>query len=418
MSERGAWSHKFAAICMALLLAAGIAACGGDDDDGGAASGGGGEGSGSELTGTIPITFVGDMTGPVAYVGKEEEKGMKIAVEEVNSSGMLGDAKLELTVSDTGSDQNKAVQQMNEAVRSDAAAILGPLLSNEALAAAPIAQRAKVPYVATQSQNDGVLEAGEYIYRLTTSQLRYDNLIANHLAEKGVKTVKMVYANDNPTLVQVSEELMPEAFDRLGIELQQNTGIPTTTTDFSSLVTKLTSGNPDAIGMMLVGAGFPGLIKALDNAGYKGLLFGDSAATAGTLAPAGAAADGFVYAVDFTEDLADEFPSSKSFVEAYKKAYPDAPAYGYNATGYDAVKFVAEAIKASGDASREGVLEGMQKVAGGGGFDGAVGPLKLTDPDNRDVAAPGALVEWRDGREHLLTAGDPSQLVQPVKPAE
>lgn len=415
MRTRGSISLRMIAVCVILVLGAALTACGDDSDSG---DSGGSGGSASGLSGTIPVTFVGDLTGPVAYVGEEEERGMRLAVDEVNSSGMLGDAKLELSISDTGSDQNKAVQQMNEAVRSDAVAIFGPLLSNEALASAPIAQAAKVPYIATQSQNDGVLEAGEYVYRLTGSQLKYDNLIVNHLAKEGIKTVKLVYANDNPTLVDVSKRLLPEGFEKVGIEVQDNIGIPTTTTDFSALTTKLTSGNPDAVGLMLVGAAFPALTKSLRTAGYEGLLFGDSAATAGTLAPAGKAADGFIYAVDFTEDLAKEFPSSQKFVDAYKKENPKLTPYGYNASGYDAVKFLAEAIKASGDASREGVLEGMQQVSSKGGFDGAVGPVTFTDPDGRDIAVPGALVEWTDGRETLVQAGNPDETVQSVQPAE
>jgi branched-chain amino acid transport system substrate-binding protein len=302
---------------------------------------------------------------------------------------------------------------MSKAAKSDAAAILGPLLSNEALATAPIAQREKVVDVATQSQNDGLLKTGNYIYRLTTSQLKYDNLTVNELAKRNVKTVKMVYANDNPTLVDVSTKLFPDGFKQVGIQVQGNTGIPSATTDFSSLVSKLTAGNPDAIGIMLVGTPIPSLTKALRTAGYKGVLFGNSASTAGSLAPAGSAATGFLYSVDYTQDL--DFPSSQKFVAAYKAKYPDLPAYGYNATGYDAVKFIAQAIKASGDASRDGVLKGAQQVASSGKFEGAVGPAKFTDPDHRDIAAAGALVEWRDGKEHLITAGDPNQLVQPVK---
>lgn len=414
---------KLAALCFVVVFGLALTACGGDDDEGGGSTGSATEAAtdsgadASKLSGTIPVTFVGDMTGPVAYVGKEEERGMNLAVEEVNSSGMLGDAKLELTIKDTGSNQNTAVTQMNEAVQSDAVAIFGPLLSNEALASAPIAQRAKVPYIATQSQNDGTLDPGEYIYRLTTSQLRYDNMLVNKLVEEGVKTVKLVYANDNPTLVDVAKRLLADGFEEVGIELQDNIGVPTATTDFQSLVTKLMDGDPDAIGVLLVGAPIPSLVKALRTAGYEGQIFSNSAATAGSLAPAGKAADGVFYAVDFTADLAKEYPSSQAFVDAYEKENPKLTPYGYNASGYDAVKFLAEAIAASGDASREGVLKGMQQVASGEGFEGAVGPVRFTDPDHRDVAAPGALVEWRDGRENLLKPGNPDELVQSIQPA-
>lgn len=402
-------------IAVFAALALGAAACGGSDSGGSGTTGGGtnsASSSGSKLSGTIPITSVLDLTGQVAYVGKEEQKGMQLAVADVNSSGILGDAKLKLDFKDTGSDQAQAVTQMSQAARSDAVAILGPLLSNEALATAPVAQRAKVVDVATQSQNDGLMKIGNYIYRLTTSQLKYDNLIINHLAEKGIKKVNLIYANDNPTLVDVSTRLMKDGLGQAGISIGQNIGIPTATTDFSSVTSKLTSGNPDAIGLMLVGAALPSLVKSLRTAGYKGEIFADSAATAGVLTPAGSRADGVFYAVDYTSDL--DFPSSKKFVAAFKAKYPKQQAFGYNASGWDAIQFIAQALKASGEATREGMLKGAQMVSKSGKFEGAVGPAKFTEPDNRDLAAAGALVEWRGGKEKLLKAGDPSQVVQPL----
>lgn len=396
------------ACCSAAALVMTVAACGSSSNS--SSSGGGG---GGKLPATIPVSAVLDLTGPVAYVGKEEQRGMNLAVDEVNRTKLLGDSKLKLSYKDTGSDQATSVAQMSKVAKSSDVAVFGPLLSNEALATAPIAQREKLPDIATQSQNPGLLKTGSYIYRLTVSQLNYDNLIVNELVKRKAKSVKLIYGNDNPTLVDVSTKLLPDSLKKAGISVQDNIGIPSATTDFASIVSKLTSGNPDAIGLMLVGSPIPSLTKALRTAGYKGQLFGDSASTAGTLAPAGAAADGFFYAVDYTQDL--DFPSSKAFVKAYKAKHPKLAPYGYNASAYDAVKFLALSIKASGDASRDGVLKGMQKVASGGGFDGAVGPIKFVDPDGRDISAPGALVEWRDGRENLVQAGDPKQTVQAVK---
>lgn len=400
------------AVCATFALAAGLAACG-SSSSGGSSGGGGSSSSGGKgkLPATIPVTFVGDLTGPVAYVGRQEQLGMNLAIREVNDSGELGSSRLKLSFLDTGSDQNTAATQMSAAAKSSAVAVFGPLLSNEALATAPIAQRAKLPDIATQSQNDGTLQAGNYIYRLTTSQLKYDNLLVNYVARRGARSVNLIYANDNPTLVDVSTKLLPAGFKQLGIPVNQNVGIPTATTDFSSLTSKLTAGNPGAIGLMLVGAPIPALVKALRTAGYRGLIFADSAATAGTLVPAGAAADGVIYALDYTQQL--DYPSSKAFTALYKKANPSLVPYGYNGSGYDAVRFLARAIRASGDASRDGVLKGMQMVASSGGFDGAAGPTRFTTPDNRDIATPGVVVEWQ-GREVMVTRGDPSKLVQPV----
>jgi branched-chain amino acid transport system substrate-binding protein len=405
-----------AATALAVVaLTAGLAACGSSKKSSttgsSTAANASASSSGGKLPSSIPITFVGDLTGAVAYVGQNELQGMKLAVDQVNSSNVLKGSKLVLDTKDTASDQAKATTQMSQAVNSKAVAILGPLLSNEALATAPIAQRGKVVDVATQSQNSGLLPIGNYIYRITASQLRYDNLLAEQVAKKGAKTVKLIYDSDNPTLTEVAKNLLPKKFAALGIKVTDSIGIPTATTDYASIASKLASGKPDSVGMLLVGAQFPALIKALGNAGWKGAAWGDSAATAGALGTAGAAGNGFFYALDFTETL--DYPSSKAFVTAFKAANPSAKhVYGYNAVGYDAVQFIAKAIAASGDASRDGVLKGAQMVSQTG-FDGALGPIKFTDPDKRDISVPGVVVEWQGGAEKIIQKGDQTKLVQP-----
>jgi ABC-type branched-subunit amino acid transport system substrate-binding protein len=101
-------------------------------------------------------------------------------------------------------------------------------------------------------------------------------------------------------------------------------------------------------------------------------------------------------------------------VEAFRKANPEQDqVYNYNAAGYDAMMFFANALAKAPDGSREGVLKGMQAVAAEGGFDGAAGPIKFVEPDNRDVTVPGVVVEWRDGKENLISQGDPAKEVQP-----
>lgn len=423
------WSAgAVAALCMSVA----IAACGSSSESGAKESSSKAESSSTaeasstaasssateaassgESAGTIPVTFVGDETGLVAFVGKEVLKGMEVAVKRVNSSGMLHGKKIKLTVMDTASNVSTATVKMSDAAKSNAVAVFGPLLSNEALATAPIAERGEVVDIETEAEVAGLLPIGKYIYRLTPSEFLYYPLTVDHLAKLGVKRVNMLYASDNPTLTEESTKLLPEWLKKVGISIGTSTGIPSTTTEFSSIATKLESGKPEAIGVNMIGPAIASVASALRTSGYKGRIFADQSATAGSLKPGGSAANGILFGVLYSPEMS--FASSKEFTKLFEKAYPGQVPQGYDATGYDAMIAFADAVAKSGSATRAGVLKGMQELAASGSFDGASGPLKFTGEENREVSGPGALVEWREGAEHLLLQGTPGLESQPLK---
>ena len=411
--------HSRAAAVPALAaVALAVAACGSSSSSTSSAGGSSAattsaaSSSSSKLPSTINVTAVQDMSGPVAYVGKNVVQGLQLAANQINSSGLLHGSKIVLTVKDTGSVVSTATSQFASAVGSNAVAIFGPLLSQEALATAPLAERASVADIAIESQVDGLLEIGPYIYRATSSQLRFDNLIPEAVAPKlgSNKTVRILTLSDTPTLVQAAAQ-MTKKFEALGVKVLGTIGTPITTTDFSSLATKLESGNPGAIGLLLIGTANPAAVTALRNTGYKGVLFGNEAATNGSLKPAGAAADGFIYSVDYNPGLT--FPSAVAFTKLFTSKYPGQVPNGYNATGYDAMNEFAHAIALSGDASRSGVQKGMQMLIKSGGLNGAIGPEKFTGTGNRDLSVAGTLVVWNGSAEKVLKVGNPNLTLQP-----
>src|SRR3712207_6173447 len=83
---------KLFAACLAIAVVAG--ACGGDDG-GGAAPGGGGQ-----LPATIKIGVPLDTSGSaaIAGVGNAELAGVRLAANEINNTGFLGNTKIELVV--------------------------------------------------------------------------------------------------------------------------------------------------------------------------------------------------------------------------------------------------------------------------------------------------------------------------------
>ena len=187
----------------------------------------------SKLPKTINLTAVEDMTGPVSYVGKAVVEGLTLAMDHINNSHLLGGSKLALTVLDTASSVSTATTVFSTAINSNASAIFGPLLSQEALATAPLAQQAKVVDLAIESQSDNLLPIGNYVWRATVSGLRFDNMIAEVVKTKvtGSKSVRILFDSATPSLVEADAELKTK-FKALGFTVLPNiplaiTGAPT-----------------------------------------------------------------------------------------------------------------------------------------------------------------------------------------------
>ncbi len=383
---------KVKAWLAAGVIAAGLAVAGcGSDDEG---SSGGESASGGGKTGTVTVGVALDSTGPAGFTGVEGKKGIDLAVEEANAAKALGDATLAVDVKDGASDPKQAASLMTSMVK-DYPVVSQGMTSGGALAAAPIAQRAKVPIAIILAGAPGIVETGEYVYRANAPQPTYHHLLAEHFKNQGVKTVAQVYNNDVPTNETLAEETWPELAKQNGFQITSSDGVGATATNFASTVSKIMSANPDAVVMHLTGAQHVTFATALKRAGYQGKIAGGAGLGAGILKPMGAQGDGILFPIDFSAANTD--PNIKKFVDAYTAKYNESPS-PYAADAYDAMQLITKSLAAADSFEAEDVKAGMDKVTGEG-FDGAAGAITF---ENRDARVPGVLVEWRDGKENVI----------------
>jgi branched-chain amino acid transport system substrate-binding protein len=377
---------------LSIVVATALAACGSSD------SGSGSEGGGP-LSGEVVIVTVPDLTGDVAPYGKAQQAGHDFAVKEINASGMLGDATLKLDVIDAASEVQPAVDATTKAVQSDAVAVVSPVFSTQVLSMAPIAQRSKLPFVAVQAGVPGIVENGDYVFRITTPQDQLVGATEDCLATKGITSVAMIYQDFNATLKDLVEKAFPPLFDDDGIDVLASEGYPSGTTDFSSIVTEALSGSPDAVGVIASGSDVSSIITQLDRQGYDGQLFGQAGMGAALLEPVSKEAEGTIWSATFAPELADspDAPSStKDFVANWTKEF-GTPPDNFNAEGYDAIYLIAQALAEADSTDREKVRDAMQKITEEG-FDGAQGSLKF---DERDARVSPVTLEWTGGGQKV-----------------
>jgi branched-chain amino acid transport system substrate-binding protein len=379
-----------------VALTASLTACGSSDDKGSSDSGSGsGTASASAPSGqkTVKAVLIVGKTGVAGTTGAELEKGIDYAVKDT------GDVKIDLTVMDTGSNQATAVSDMSKALKSDPDVIIYGNLSNEALAIAPLAQKAGVPLLVAESAASGIVETGDHIFRVTGSQVKYQALLVKYLQSIGVKTEDEVYTSDSPATAELATKTWPGLVKQYGISIPSKFGVSSTDTDFTAIASKIAKENPDAVHASLIGAQYTTLFTQLRRDGWKGEFAGGLGMTYGVVDSLGAEADHMSLATDFVPET--PFPQGQAFAKAYQAA-TGKEANLFNGAGADVIRFLVQGAKAAtGDISAESMTAGLTK-ASQAGYEGVAGKVTFTD---RDATVPGIVVVYTKGKRSVPVTG-------------
>src|SRR5438552_7245133 len=96
----------------------------------------------------ILIGYLPALTGPSSSTGIGINRGVQLAVQEINAAGGIDGRQIELIVRDTQSEPTKAVNGAAELIHAHkVSVILGPVNSGESLAVVPLLARANTPHL-------------------------------------------------------------------------------------------------------------------------------------------------------------------------------------------------------------------------------------------------------------------------------
>lgn len=370
-----------------------LSACGGSSSGSTGTQAAGSGGGSCKLGATVKVAAIQELTGPAAFAGLSAQKGVQLAVKEINANGLLGSTKMVVDYSDTGGNAQTAASQVTSVLsKKDYVAAFGPVTSGTAVAVAPVAERGKLPIVFSQAGSDGVV-VGDYTFRITPPMASYYPAVGSYITKVGAKKVGVIYTSDFPTLNGVGTKTLPDVAKQLGASIVSSTGVPLATQDFSAPISKALKAKPDLMAILLVGAQNPTAMKQLRQAGYSGPVIGNSGAGAGNLAPAGKDGAGMTWPATFNHS--EPGASSQKFVAAYQAAYKEAP-LNYAAEAYDGAYWLANAIKTGCD--RSGIKDALKGIAAKG-FTGALGPITF---DGNDARLKGIVVQWDGTKEIIL----------------
>jgi len=372
----GHWRIGTAAAAVALAAAA----CGSEVKSG-------------EQTAAAPIKVghYASLTGDTATFGQSTDHGIRMKIEEVNAQGGVLGRPLELITEDDRSITEEARTTAQKLLKRDeVVALLGEVASSRSLAAAPEAQRARVPMISPASTNPKVTEVGDYVFRACFIDPFQGAVMAKFARETlGARKVAILLDFKQDYSVGLADYFR-KTFRAQGGEIVADERYTSGDIEFRAQLTKIRGTSPDALFVpgYYTEAGL--IAKQARELGIKvPLLGGDGWDSTKTLEIGGTAVEGNFFSNHYAAD--SDSPLVQEFVKKYREKHgevPDAMAV----LGYDAAGILVDALK------RAGTTEGPKlrdAIAATKAYPGVSGTISI-DPQ-RNARKDAVVIEIKDG---------------------
>ena len=341
------------------------------------------------------IGLILPMTGQQASTGKQIEAAARLYMAQ-NGDTVAG-KKIELIIKDDAATPDVTKRMAQELVVNDKVNVLAGMgVTPAALAAASVATQSKTPLVVMAAATSSITEASPYIIRTSFTLPQSAVAMADWAPKNGIKKVVSLVSDYGPGID--AERFFKDRLIFNGGTVVETLRVPLRSPDFAPFLQKVRDIKPDALFVFVPSGAGAAVMKqflerGMDKAGIKLIGTGDLTDD-DQLNDMGDGALGVVTSHHYS--AAHPTAANKKFVEAFQKANkgmrPNFMAVG----GYDGMRVIYEALKATkGNGGGDALLAAMK----GQIFESPRGQMFI-DAQTRDVVHNMYLrkVEKKDGQ--------------------
>ena len=367
-----------------LTAAIALAACGGGDKAAGGAAGG--DSACGKLAADEVCVKIGSgapKTGGIAHLGKDNENGVQLAVNEINAKGnlVIGGKKVKLAMvgEDDAGDPKQGPVVAQKLVDAKVVGVVGHLNSGVSIPANAVYAAAGLAQISPSSTNPDYTLKGNKTpkgsvssYRVVATDAQQGPSLAKYMLAHNGKSVAIL---DDATqygkgLADQVEKTMKEG----GANVVNREAATDKTTDFKAVLTKIKGLNPDYIFWGGMDDTAATLVKQMKELGIAAkLVSADGACTDKFIELSGAAGKGTICSVAGMP--LEKMPKGKDFTANYEKTFAGQKVQIYSPFSYDATYAIVEAMKIANSYDPEAIAAAMQKV----NFEGLIGQIAFDD---------------------------------------
>jgi branched-chain amino acid transport system substrate-binding protein len=352
------FAYKLAISVVFMALLAGVGGCGKKD---------------AANKDVIRIGSVSPLTGPQTHIGKDNENGARLAVEEINAGGLvLGGKKvtLELFGEDDQAEPKTATIVAQKLVDAGVVAVIGHLNSGTTIPASKIYHDAGIPQISPSATAVAYTAQGyQTAYRVMANDAQQGKALGQYaVARMGARKIAIV--DDRTAYGQGLADEFEKAAKAAGGEIVAREFTNDRATDFSAILTSIKGKTPELIffaGMDPQGGPMAKQMKSLGLTAK--LLGGDGLQNVNFVKLAGSDAEGVVASSPGLP--IDSMPGGPEFRKRFEAKYGVIQVYAPYA--YDAVYALVDAMKRADSAQPAKVLAELPKTD----LKGVSGPIRF-----------------------------------------
>ena len=327
--------------------------------------------AGCQKSEVVKFSAIVPETGPFEIYGQAVKKGVELAYEELLAQPDLG-FKIELSVVDSQGDPKLAAEKLKEEIDAGAFAVIGGVMSDEALEMVAVADRYNRVLISPSASNPQLTGISKNFYRVFPSDSREGTKMGNFAAQK-LQMETAVILSKSDTYARGIKDVFQAEFERNGGEVMEVIEYPAGA-DLSGLIDRVISLAPSGVYLAAFAEDIGRMIVELRSKGYQGRVLTTSAfAAPAAIEQTGDAGEG-VFLTQAAFDPIDEDPKVQAFVKAFYDKYGLSPDL-YAAHGYDALMVLVEGVK-SGDKLATDL---WQEVRGLRDFTGVTGTIQFDE---------------------------------------
>lgn len=345
----------------------------------------------------IKVGHVAPLTGGIAHLGKDNEQGARLAVDEINAAGglKLGDQtyKLELVPEDDKADPKEGTIAAQKLVDAGVVAVVGHLNSGTSIPASKIYSDASVTQISPSATNPKYTEQGfKTTFRVVANDNQQGAVLANY-AKDALKAKTVAIIDDRTAYGQGLADVFEKVAKEGGVKVVTREFTNDKATDFNAILTKVKAGKPDVIMYGGMDATAGPMAKQMKQLGIKSvLLAGDGVCSPEFIKLAGDAAD--VLHCSMAGEAVEKLAKGEEFKQKYKAKF-NQDVQVYSPYSYDAVYVIADALTRAGKPDRAAVTGAMPAT----NYPGLTGTIAF---DEKGDIKGGAISMFKVGKDGKL----------------
>jgi len=314
----------------------------------------------------VKIGHVGPTSGAIAHLGKDNENGAKMAIEELNAAGIkLGGkvVKFELLAEDDGADPKQGTAAAQKLVDAKVNGVIGHLNSGTTIPASQIYNGAGIPQISPSATNPKYTRQGYAgAFRVVADDVHLGGTLGKYAVET-LKGKNIAVIDDRTAYGQGVAEEFEKAVKAAGGNLVGHEFTTDKASDFNAILTTLKGKKPDVVFFGGMDAVAGPMLKQMKQLGINAKFMGGDGICTTELAKL--AADGMgeenVYCAEAGGVEGEQKAGMEKFRADFKTKF-NADVQVYAPYVYDAVKVMAQAMVSADSAEPAKYLPKLKEI--------------------------------------------------------